>query len=562
MQKVQWSKLLLAGMLVVATIALVGCPGVVGSDTDSSDDIAGTGSLSVRVTDGDLSRSTIKPDITMEISEYAVSVSGPGETQSADISSSETTATFDELEPGDWTVTVNAKNAAGVIIARGTDTVTVVADDTVTADITVVPLSGEGTLDLEISWPEDLLAEPAITATLTPTGGSANSLSFTIDSDTASYSGSWDAGYYDLSIVLRDGDEVVWAGVFVVRIIEGEVSSGVFPLTEDDLSIEDSDDDPEPSGSILVNIGSELNNPYEITFTGLQAELSDDENMTVGLSLDLTTAPDSIRWYVNGELIAEETGDSLTIGPDGHEVGAGKYWLDVIVSLQSMSSSQGARFTVTGDDSAPSGEGYTSANIGTLVYVPAGSFQRDDDPENISVITQSFYMSEHQITQSQFEAIMEVNPSNFSTGDDAKDRPVDSVSWYDAIAFANKLSIEEGLTPVYSVSTVSDWAALTYEQIPTSINTDWNNATADWDADGYRLPTEMEWMWAAMGANQDAQPGAIQDGINRTGYSKPFAGHDGTNSIDDYAWYLDNIDTGNGRTTPPVGTKLPNELGL
>ena len=38
-----------------------------------------------------------------------------------------------------------------------------------------------------------------------------------------------------------------------------------------------------------------------------------------------------------------------------------------------------------------------------------------------------------------------------------------------------------------------------------------------------------------MGATEDAEPGAIQDGINRMGYSKPFAGYDGTNSIDDYA---------------------------
>ncbi len=61
-----------------------------------------------------------------------------------------------------------------------------------------------------------------------------------------------------------------------------------------------------------------------------------------------------------------------------------------------------------------------------------------------------------------------------------------------------------------------------------------------------------------MGATEDAEPGAIQDGINRMGYSKPFAGYDGTNSIDDYAWYADN----SGGTTQPVGTKEANELGL
>jgi formylglycine-generating enzyme required for sulfatase activity len=71
----------------------------------------------------------------------------------------------------------------------------------------------------------------------------------------------------------------------------------------------------------------------------------------------------------------------------------------------------------------------------------------------------------------------------------------------------------------------------------------------------------MEWMWAAMGADQDGREGAIQEGINRTGYSKAYAGEGyGTGtSIDDYAWY---DDENSDDKTHPVGGKLPNELGL
>ena len=50
----------------------------------------------------------------------------------------------------------------------------------------------------------------------------------------------------------------------------------------------------------------------------------------------------------------------------------------------------------------------------------------------------------------------------------------------------------------------------------------------------------------------------MQDGVNVSGYDKDFAGDDGSNSIDDYAWYSGNSSS----TTHPVGTKLPNELGL
>ena len=201
---------------------------------------------------------------------------------------------------------------------------------------------------------------------------------------------------------------------------------------------------------------------------------------------------------------------------------------------------------------------YASPTIGTLIYVPAGSFQRDYSAANVSVISRPFYMSRHQIIQAQFAAIMGTNPSFFTDGEDAGSRPVEQVSWYDAIAFANKLSIAEGLNPVYSVDGIDDWENLAYRDIPAWGNARWTNATADWEADGYRLPTEMEWMWAAMGATEDALQNFDDDGVNRSGHTKAFAGDDGTNSIDEYAWYSGTTDTRH----QPVGSRKPNELGL
>jgi formylglycine-generating enzyme required for sulfatase activity len=72
----------------------------------------------------------------------------------------------------------------------------------------------------------------------------------------------------------------------------------------------------------------------------------------------------------------------------------------------------------------------------------------------------------------------------------------------------------------------------------------------DLSKNGYRLPTEMEWMWAAMGADKTVQP-------NTTGYAKAFAGSNGSNDIGDYAWY-----GSNPGKTHEAGRKNANELGL
>lgn len=211
-----------------------------------------------------------------------------------------------------------------------------------------------------------------------------------------------------------------------------------------------------------------------------------------------------------------------------------------------------------------------SSNIDLLKVVPAGSFQRDSTSTNISVITTAFRMSEHEITRDQFLAIMgdDLSDPDYSSIPGTSD-PVQKANWYHAIAFCNKLSITEGLTQVYSVTvsgTPVDFSTLVFDSIPVGIGSiadDWDEATANWSANGYRLPTEMEWMWAAMGATSGS---GYTEPMYLTGYGKFFSGSNstladgsgGTNVIGDYAWYSDNSDS----KTHPAGTKLANELGL
>lgn len=197
---------------------------------------------------------------------------------------------------------------------------------------------------------------------------------------------------------------------------------------------------------------------------------------------------------------------------------------------------------------AKGGDSYTSANIGTLEYVPAGTFQRDSVEANTSAVS-AFRISQHEITRAQYVAVMGAgsDPSD-TTYSGGTDDPVQRASWYQAIAFCNKLSLAESLEPAYRVSGV-DFATLTHADIPITSSAAWDAVTADWSANGYRLPTEMEWMWAAMGA-----------AAGTTGYAKAFSGSTGSNAVGDYAWTYENSQINN--KSQPVGTKLPNELGL
>ena len=158
--------------------------------------------------------------------------------------------------------------------------------------------------------------------------------------------------------------------------------------------------------------------------------------------------------------------------------------------------------------------------------VPAGSFHNGTANVNIS----AFYISRREVTELEWDYIM------LDMEEIVPDRPVGSISWVQAIAYCNLRSMVEGFTPCYSYSTYGtnpvDW--------PIEWIADHSQLRCDFDATGYRLPTEMEWMYAARGGSQSH------------GYT-----YSGSNNIDEVAWY-------SGNCTEPINTGLkePNELGL
>lgn len=201
---------------------------------------------------------------------------------------------------------------------------------------------------------------------------------------------------------------------------------------------------------------------------------------------------------------------------------------------------------------------------------PPEGFRRSKAANDTALISKGFWLGETPVTKGLFESVYAVGHENrFALAVDGEagtpgNLPAESLSWYAAIAFCIRLSLREGRKPAYSVTRLGvqmqpvHWEKQSYSIISQTGLGDWDVAL-DQEADGYRLPTEMEWLWAAIGATEGG-PDAAREGYKRRCSGSASAAS--KNDVKRFAWIADQGAGGAAGKTHGVGLKIPNELGL
>ena len=379
------------------------------------------------------------------------------------------------------------------VIGAGTGTTTLTVEDTANDFTKILDITATQAINAEISYPQD---------------GDVLQIgqSFTIEVDASTILGyiSEVIFYVNEELIGTDTSYPYSQEVDTFNLPTGNTSISVTVRTTSNIEIS-------LNISILLS-GCNILSPTEIQYGEL---FEYEENIQfIGSAYDLE----------DGEL----SGNSLVWSSDlDGQIGTGN-------NFTNNSLSEGTHqitLTATDTEGNPLTDQCFLRNFAWWIFVEGSTFEMGDHfnegyhyelPVH-SITLSDFYIGAFEVTQAEFETVMGYNDAveEYGLGNTY---PVYNVDWYDAVEYCNTLSIQEGLTPCYII--------------------DGDDTTCNFEASGYRLPTEAEWEYAARG------------GINHTDDFR-YSGCHNESELQLYAWY-----NSPNTISHEVGTKLPNQLGL